>query len=260
MTQYRKKLLNLMLFGYGGLMVLLVALLTGSMLLESNVLYQNSFLTNAIKILISVVDVFAFAVSSAILIYGIYLVGTRALASVYAAFFCMTIFHYVSILCIGWLVFPGTLPETGADLAIFMLEDVVIFTLLDCLRLFIVGFITAKLLAKLENKRNDYNRKAHVLGDKTLEARSIAFPISGFLKFKNPLLAGGVVMAVTYWLTFYVQYVYYDIMTLIKLDVFYGQSLQIFELLANAVLACIGYTVITFILIKLDEIMPKTDE
>lgn len=249
-----------MLFGYGGLMVLLVALLTGSMLLDTNTLYQDSFLTDAIKILISVVDVFAFAISSAILIYGIYLVGARALTTVYAAFFCMTIFHYVAILCIGWLVFPGTLPETVADLAIFMLEDVVVFTLLDCLRLFIVGFVTAKLLAKHEAARKDHNRRAHVLGEEKLLARSVAFPIAGFLKLKNPLLAGAAVMAAVYWLTFYLQYVYYDIMTLIKLNVFYGQSLQIFELLANAVLACIGYTVITFILIKLDEKMPKTDE
>ncbi len=260
MTQYRKILLNLMLFGYGGLMVLLVALLTGSMLLESNVLYQNSFLTNAITIVISVVDVFAFAISSAVLIYGIYLVGARALTTVYAAFFCMTIFHYVAILCIGWLVFPGTLPESVADLAIFMLEDVAVFTLLDCLRLFIVGLVTAKLFAKRETFRKDYNRKAHILGKEPIEAREVAFPIAGFLKLKNPLLAGAAVMAAVYWLTFYIQYVYYDIMTLIKLDVFYGQSLQIFELLANAVLACIGYTVIIFILIKLDEKMPKTGE
>ncbi len=259
MIEYKKKLLNLMLFGYGGLMVLLVAMLTGSMLLDSDVLYQNGFLTNALDIAITVVDVFAFAISTSVLIYGIYLIGARALTTVYAAFLCMTVFHYVAVLCIGWLIFPGTLPETAGELATYMLEDVIIFTLLDCLRLLIIGIITAKILTKRELARKDHNRKASILGDELQDARSVAFPFAKFVSFKNPVQIGLAVMALVYWLTFYIQYVYYDIITLIKLDYLHGMSLQIINLLVNAVLAAICYCIATFILIKLDEKMPKTE-
>ena len=260
MALYKKKLLNRMLYGYGGLMLLIVLLLTGSMVLESNVLFQTGPWLNILAIATSVVDVFAFAVAAAILIYGIYLLGARDLTTVYAAFLCMTVFHYVAVLCIGWLVFPGTLPESVGDLLAYLWEDVIAFVLLDCLRLFVVGFVTCKLLAKREAARKEYNRKANILGNEMQDARSVAFPFAGFLRFKNPLQAGALTMAAVYWLTFYIQYVYYDIMTLIKLNEFYGASLQILTLLANAALACIGYTVVVFVLIRLDEKMPKHDD
>lgn len=259
MVEYKRKLLNLMLYGYGGLMVLLVALLTGSMLLESDVLYQNGFWDNALDIVITVFDVFAFAISVSVLIYGIYLFGARALSTVYAAFLCMTVFHYVAVLCIGWLVFPGTLPESVGDLFMYLIEDVIVFTLIDCLRLFIIGLVTAKLLAKREAARKEYNRKANILGNEMQSARSIAFPFAKFVSFKNPVHVGLAVMALIYWLTFYIQYVYYDIVTLIKLEYLHGMSLQLVNLLVNAVLAAICYCVAAFVLIKLDEKMPKTE-
>ena len=259
MLAYKKKLLHFMLYGYGGLMVLIVALLTGSMLLESDVLYQNGFLDNAADIAITIFDVFAFAISAAVLIYGIYLLGARELSTVYAAYVCLTVFHYVAVLCIGWLIFPGTLPESVGDLLLYLVEDVFVFTLIDCLRLFVIGIVTAKLLSKREAARNEYNRKAQILGNEMQGSRSIAFPFAKFVSFKNPVHIGLMVMALIYWLTFYIQYVYYDIITLIKLDFLYGMSLQLVNLVANAVLAAICYCIAAFILIKLDEKMPKTE-
>lgn len=259
MLVYKKKLLHFMLYGYGGLMILLVALLTGSMLLESDVLYQNGFWDNAVDIVITIFDVFAFAISAAVLVYGIYLLGARELSTVYAAYLCVTVFHYVAVLCIGWLVFPGTLPESVGDLLLYLVEDVLVFTLIDCLRLFIIGIVTAKLLAKREAARKEYNRKARILGEEMQDSRSIVFPFAKFVSLKNPVHIGLIAMALIYWLTFYIQYVYYDIITLIKLDYLYGLSLQIVNLLVNAVLAAICYCIAAFILIKLDEKMPKIE-
>lgn len=260
MITYKKKLLNFMLYGYGGLMLLLVLLLMGSMIFESNVLFQNGPWLNIIAIFISVIDVFAFAAASAVLIYGIYLVGARDLKTIYAAFLSITVFHYVAVLCFEWIVFPGTLPESVGSLLAYLWEDVIAFVLLDCLRLFVVGFVTFKLLAKREAARKEYNRKANILGKEMQDARSVAFPFTGFIRIKNPLQAGVLTMALVYWLTFYIQYVYYDIMALIKLDTFYGASFQILSLLADAAMACIGYTIVTFMLIKMDEMMPKSNK
>ena len=165
----------------------------------------------------------------------------------------------VAVLCIGWLVFPGTLPESVGDLFMYLIEDVIVFTLIDCLRLFIIGLVTAKLLAGREAARKEYNRKANILGNEMQSARSIAFPFAKFVSFKNPVHVGLAVMALIYWLTFYIQYVYYDIVTLIKLEYLHGMSLQLVNLLVNAVLAAICYCVAAFVLIKLDEKMPKTE-
>ncbi len=257
MITYKKKLLDRMLYGYGGLMLLLVLLLTGSMIMESDVLFQTGPWLNILAILTSIADIFAFSIATAIVIYGIYMFGVQELTTIYAAFVCMTVFHYVAVLCIGWLVFPGTLPASVGDLLTYLWEDVIMFVLLDCLRIFIVCFVSAKMLVKREADRKEFNRKANILGNEPMDARSVAFPFAGFIRLKNPLQAGVFAMAIVYWLTFYIQYVYYDIMTLIKLDYFYGASFQILTLLANAALACIGYTIVIFMLIKMDEKMPK---
>ena len=259
MIQYKKKLLNMMLFGYGGSMILLIAMLTALMLLDSNVLYQNGTFVKVIDICISVADVFSFAIAVAVVIYGIYLMNVRSLTTVFSAFVCITIFHYVAVLCIGWLIFPGTLPETIGDLMAYFFEEVIVFVFLDCLRLFLIGLITVKLLAKKELLRRDYNRKTLILGEEQLSARNSIYPLKSFISFKNPVQVGALISAAIYWLTFYVQYVYYDIITIIKLDYFEGASLRLFTLAVNAVLACICYCIAIFILMKFDEHLPKQE-
>ena len=252
-----KKLLQWMLFGYGGSMLLLVAMLTGLMILDSNVIYQGTLLVDAWDICISVVDAVAFALSVVTLIYGIYLVGARALTAVYAAYLCITVFHYVSVLCIGWLIFPGTLPNTPWELAMDFFEEVIVFVFLDCLRLFIIGLVTSKALVKREEALKAYNRKANILSEEQQSARSIAFPLTKFISIQNPVQRGAVAACIVYWLTYYMQYVYYDVVTWIKLDYFEGASLQIFTIAVDAVLAAVCYCIITFILMKLDERNPK---
>lgn len=158
MVIYKQKLLKWMLFGYGGLMLLLIGLSTAARFLNSDVLFQDGLWAIALDIVTAIVDVFAFAFASAVVIYGIYAVGARNMTTVFSAFFSVTVFHYVAILGIGWAIYPGTLPETVEDWLRMALESLVLYILLDCLRLFIVGFVTAKLLAKREAARNDYNR------------------------------------------------------------------------------------------------------
>ncbi len=259
MLQHKRKLLNLMLYGYGGLMILLIGLSTGARLLNSDVLFQDSVWVITLDIIIALIDAFAFAIACATVIYGIYLIGARELKTVYAAFFSVTAFHYVAILCIGWLIYPGTLPGTFGEWLIMMLESLVLYILIDCLRLFAVGFITAKVLAKRENDRIDYNRKAKILGDDQLDSRSIAFPFERVISFKNPLQIGVVTMTAVYWTLFLVQYVYYAVMNLVKLKFWEYIGFQMIELGFYAVMAGVCYCIATYILIKLDEKLPKTE-
>lgn len=257
---YKKKLLALLLIGYGGLMLLLIGMLTGSMLLGSDVLYMDSPVVQILDIAITVVDIFAYAISAVVIIYGIYLYGFKQLTTIYAAYFCITVFHYVAILCIGWLVFPGTLPESAQDLLIRFFEDIVLFILLDCLRIFIIAMITTKLLDKKDALRKEQNAKAAILGAEKQDARAVAFPFARFVSFKNPIQVGVFSTALIYWLTFYFQYIYIDILSLMNFEYVEGFGMQIIYLLLNAVLACICYCIMMFILIKFDEKMPKVQE
>ena len=259
MVIYKQKLLKWMLFGYGGLMLLLIGLSTAARFLNSDVLFQDGLWAIALDIVTAIVDVFAFAFASAVVIYGIYAVGARNMTTVFSAFFSVTVFHYVAILGIGWAIYPGTLPETVEDWLRMALESLVLYILLDCLRLFIVGFVTAKLLAKREAARNDYNRKAKIMGDELQDQRSIAFPFSKFVSIKNPVQVGVLVTAATYWAVFAVQYVYYGAMNLIKLKFWEYIGFQIMELVFYAIMAWVCYCIATFILIKLDEKMPKSE-
>lgn len=249
-----------MLYGYGGLMLLLIGMSTAARLLNSDILFQDSIWVIALDIIIALVDAFAFAVACATVIYGIYLVGHRDMMTVYAAFLAVTTFHYVAILGIGWIVYPGTLPELFEDWLLMVIESLLLYILIDCLRLFIVGFITHKVLIKYETARVEYNRKARILETPPQEARSIAFPLSKFISFKNPVQIGTATVAGVYWAVFFIQYAYYAAMNLIKLKFWEYIGFQIAELGFYAVMACVCYCIATYILMKLDEKMPKSEE
>lgn len=254
---YKKKLLNTLLIGYGGLMLLLIGMLTVSMILTSNVLYLNSILVQALDIAITVVDIFAYSISAAVLIYGIYLYGIKELSTLFSAYLCITVFHYVSILCIGWIVFPGNMPETLQDLLRYILEDVFLFVVLDCVRIFIILLITSKSLSKHNQRMVQQSKKEEILDEEKKNIRDGVFPFTGFISFKNPIQIGIFSTAAIYWLTFYFQYVYIDILSLLKFDYVEGFAMQIIYLILNAVLACICYCIMMFILMKFDEMSLK---
>lgn len=248
-----------MLYGYGGAMLLLVAMSTGASLLNSNVLYQDGFWVIALDVIIALVDVFAFAIATAVVIYGIYLHGSRSMKTVYAAFLATTVFHYVAVLCIGWLIFPGDLPSTVGEWLLMLIESLFLYILIDCLRLFIVGFAFSKRLAKCEALRCEYNRKARILGEEQQSKRSIAFPISNFISIKNPIQIGTLVTTAVYWLVFLVQYAYYAVMNL-RINKFWEYiGFQLIELGFYLIMACVCYCIVTFMMVRLDEKMPKTE-
>ena len=260
MLQNKRKLLNMMLYGYGGLMLLLIGMSTGARLLNSDVLFQDSVWVIALDIIMALVDAFAFAFACATVIYGIYLIGNRAMITVYAAFLAVTTFHYVAILCIGWAIYPGTLPDLLEDWLLMAVESLFLYILIDCLRLFAVGFVTCRVLSKHETARVDYNRKARILAEPLLDARSIAFPLTKFISFKNPVQIGAVMVACVYWTVFFIQYAYYAAMNLIKLKFWEYIGFQIAELGFYAVMACVCYCITIYMIMKLDEKMPKTEE
>lgn len=238
-------------------MLILIGLLIAMMILSNDVLYNNTVVP-ALDILITVIDVFAYAISATVLIYAIYMYGVKENITLYAAYFCITVFHYVSILCIGWMIFPGTLPGTIQELLGFLWTDILLFVLLDCLRVFLIVLITAKLLQKYNANRKEYNRKANILDKEQRDARYGLFPFSKFLSFKNPIQIGAFITAAIYWLTFFFQYLYIDILiSIFGIEYIEGLPMQIVYLLLNAVLAGICYCIIVFVLLKFDEKMPK---
>ena len=255
--QNKKRLLITLLLGYGVLMLVLIGLLIGLMILSNDVLYNNTVVP-VLDILITVIDVFAYAISGTVMIYAIYMYGVKENFTLYTAYLCITVFHYVAILCIGWMLFPGTLPNTIQELLGFLWTDVLLFVLLDCLRVFLIVFITAKLLQKHNTSRKEYNRKANILDKSQRDARFGLFPFAKFLSFKNPIQVGAFVTAAIYWLTYFFQYLYIDILvSAFGIEYIEGLPMQLVYLLLNAVLAAICYCVIIFVLLKFDEKMPK---
>ena len=257
---YKQRLLKILLIGYGGLMLLLIGMLTVSMFLNSDVLYMDTTIVQVLEIAVTFVDILAYAISAIVIIYGIYLYGAKHLTTIYSCYLCITVFHYVAILCIGWMVFPDTLPKSVQELFLSLLENIILFVLFDCLRIFIIALITATLLNKSEKYRLEKNSKSSVLGQEISDARSIAFPFSSFVSFSNPIQIGIFATAVIYWLTYLIQYIYIDILTLIEVEYVEGLGMQLVYLLLNAVLSCVCYCIMMYFVIKLDEKMPKTEE
>ena len=259
MTDYRRKLLNFMLYGYGGLMLLLIAMSTGASLLNSNVLFQDGFWVIALDVVIALADTFAFAIASAVIIYGIYMDGVKSMKTVYAAFLSITVFHYVAVLCVGWLLYPGDLPSTVEEWLLMLIESLFLYILIDCLRLFVVGFVFSRKLAKCEEERCEYNRKARILGEEQQNKRSLAFPFNKFISLHNPIQIGVLTISVVYWVVFFIQYVYYAVMNM-RINKFWEYiGFQCIELGFYLIMACICYCVAMYILVKFDEIMPKNE-
>jgi hypothetical protein len=71
---------------------------------------------------------------------------------------------------------------------------------------------------------------------------------------------GAVMVACVYWTVFFIQYAYYAAMNLIKLKFWEYIGFQIAELGFYAVMACVCYCITTYMIMKLDEKMPKTEE
>jgi hypothetical protein len=258
--QYKKKLLVLLLLGYGILMLALIGMLTVSMILNNDIIYMNGTLVQVIDIAITFVDILAYGISAAVLIYGVYLFGAKALSTLYAAYLCITVFHYVALVCVNWALFPGNLPKSIQDLATCLFEDILLFVALDCLRMFLICFVTVRSMKKVEAKKAILNRTNTLLGSEILDERHGYFPMASFISFKNPIQLGLLATAVIYWLTFYFQHVYITVLSLLKFDYVEGIPMQVIYLLLDAVLACICYCIMLYIMLKLDEKMPKTKE
>ncbi len=257
--QNRKQLLYVMLLGYGLPMLLIVGMVSALMLLETDVIYMDSLLYKALDIAVRIVDILPYAVSAAVIIYGIYSFGYSSLSTLYASYLFITVLHYVLLQCIEWFVFPGSLPQSIQELFTVFFENIVLFVIFDCLRIFLVGLATALLMKKQETKRETLNRTAKLLGNQHIEAREGIFPFASFVSFKNPIQLSIFITAAIYWLTFLVQYVYIDILALLSFDYVEGIWMQPVYLALNAVLACICYCVILFVLIGFDEKMPKKE-
>lgn len=254
---YGKRLMLWVVLGYGLCMLVLIGMLTAQMVLGSNVIYAQSAWMNVLDVAITLVDILAFSFAALPVIYGIYLLGVKEIINMLGAYLCLTVLHYVAIMCIGWGLFG--LPDSVNDLFRQFWEDLLLFVLLDCLRIFLIVFVTAKAFAKHERKRALYNRAASMVGNELQGSRHDIFPLRGFLSLKNPIQVGALTAAIIYWLTFLLQYVYIDILALInfgRIDEFF---MQLIYVLLNAILATVCYCIINYLLMRMDEKMPKTD-
>lgn len=256
-TTYSKRLMLWMVLGYGLCMLALIGMLAAQMVLGSNVIYAQSIWMNVLDIAITLVDILAFAFAAVTVIYGIYLFSFKDITNLLGAYLLLTVLHYVGIVCIGWGLFG--LPESVNDLFKTFWEDILLFVLLDCLRMYLLVLATMKAMSKHERKRALHNRAASMVGNELQGSRQDIFPLRGFISFKNPVQVGAFVAAVIYWLTFILQYVYIDILALIKfgrIDEFFMQFIYV---ILNAILATVCYCIINYLLMRMDEKMPKKD-
>lgn len=257
-NQYGKRLLLWIVLGYGICMLALIGMLIGQMVMNSNVLYSGSLWMTVIDIAITLVDILAYTFAAAAILYGIYLSGIKGLANMPAAYLCLTVLHYVTVMCVGWGLFG--LPETVNELFGQLWSDMLLFVLLDCLRVFLIAFFFTRAIEKHEKKRALHNRAAAMVGNELQGSRHGIFPLRTLLSFKNPIQLGAFVAALIYWLTFIIQYIYIDILSLISFGRVEEFVMQFVYVLLNAILAAICYCIINYMLMKMDEKMPKTDE
>lgn len=255
---YGKKLLLWIVLGYGICMLALIGMLSGQMILGSNVLFADSIWMTVIDIAITLVDILAYTFAVAALIYGTYLFGVKSLSNMLSAYLCLTVLHYVALMGIGWGLFG--LPETVNDLFEQLWSDMLLFVLLDCLRMFIIIFFCAKSIKKHEAKRALHNRAAAMIGNELQGSRHGIFPLRTLLSFKNPIQIGAFTAAIIYWLTYIVQYIYIDILSLISFGRVEEFFMQFIYVILNAILAAICYCIINYMLMKMDENMPKIDQ
>ena len=254
---YGKKLMLWVVLGYGLCMLALIGMLTVQMVLGSDVIYAQTAWMNVLDIAITLVDILAFVFAAVAIIYGLYMFGIKEISGLLGAYLCLTVLHYVAIMCIGWGLFG--LPESANDLFAQFWEDLLLFVLLDCLRIALIIVVTVKALAKHEHKRALHNRAAAMVGNELQGSRHNIFPFRGLVSLRNPVQIGAFSAAVVYWLTFVLQYVYIDILALINFGRIEEFFMQFIYVVLNAILATVCYCMINYLLMRMDEKMPKAD-
>jgi hypothetical protein len=255
--QYSKSLMRCMMVGYGVCMLALIGLLTAQMIVGSNVVYAETAWVNVIDIAVTLIDILGYTIAASTVIYGVYLFGAKGITRELGMFLCLTVLHYVAIMCIGWGLFG--LPETLNDLLSQFWGDMLLFVLLDCLRIALILYFSAKALDKYQKRKHLQNKAAALIGNQTQGAREGIFPLRTLISLKNPIQVGVFAAAVIYWLTFVLQYVYIDILSLIEFGRIEEFFMQIIYVLLNAILATVCYVLINYVLIKMDEKMPYND-
>ncbi len=246
-TAIRKVWLLTTVFSAVGVLLWSLVLAPLYIQLVSDYVYQSSWITNILGYLLDIVDAAVFFITFPALIYGVWRGGLLGSWPIWTTASVAVILKHV-LNFIMTCITDGAIPSWD----IFWNDDLplILPNILMELGQYVVIVLLAALFIFL--KKRQWQINVLVDGDAAGNVRSLAFPFTKIVSFKNPLQATAFVFSILYLLFWVYQHLIYQLSLLVNGLGWDGAAMLVTDLISDLLLASIAYFVMLLMLSYFD--------
>ena len=211
--------------------------------LASDYRYQGSLLVNILGYLLDIVDATVFFVTFPALIYGLWRGGLRGSWPIWTTASLTVLLKYI-LNFIMTCITDGFIPSWH----IFINEDLPL--ILPNILIELGQYLVIMLLALLfiYGKKRQWKINVLIDGKAAGDERSLAFPFTKVVSFKNPLQGAAFVFSILYFLFWVYQHLLYQLVLAVNGVGWDGPVILITDLISDLLLSSIAYFVMLLLL------------
>lgn len=215
--------------------------------LASDYVYQGALITNILGYLLDIVDATVFFVTFPALIYGVWRGGLLGSWPIWTTASVTVILKH-TLNFVMTCVTDGSIPSWD----IFLNDDLplIVPNILMELGQYVVIVLLSFLF--IFGKKRQWRINVLVDGDAAGDERSLAFPFTKIVSFKNPLQATAFVFSILYLLFWVYQHLIYQLARLVNGLGWEGPAMLVTDLISDLLLAGIAYFVMLLLLSHYD--------
>lgn len=211
--------------------------------LSSDYVYQGSWITNILGYLLDIVDATVFLTTFPALIYGVWRKGLLGSWPIWTTASVFVILKHV-LNFVMTCVTDGAIPSWS----IFLREDMPL--IMPNILMEIGQYLVVILLAFLFIffKKRKWQIDVLIDGNAAGDERSLAFPFTKIVSFKNPLQGTAFVFSILYFLFWVYQHLLYQLALLVNGLGWDGTVVLVTDLIFDLLLAGVAYFVMLMML------------
>lgn len=216
--------------------------------LDSNVTYQESFITYVLYYLLHGVEIAVFFAAFAATVYAIWRVGFAKSSSVWVAYHIVTVAKFLVNFVMDCIM-DGSIPS----LDFFFNRDlpkILPLLLLELAQYW--GVILIAVLA-IRGKKRKWQMDVLLDGDQAGDERSLAFPITKLFGLKNPVQAASFGIALFFGVVRVLMHLYYQLVLLVYTNKTDGALIITVDMISDVALALVAYLVMIWLLSSFDK-------
>lgn len=216
--------------------------------LDSNVTYQESFITYVLYYLLHGVEIAVFFAAFSATVYAIWRVGFAKSSSVWVAYHIATVAKFLLNFLMDCIM-DGSIPSPD----FFFNRDlpkILPLLLLELAQYW--GVILIAVLA-IRGKKRKWQLDVLLDGDQAGDERSLAFPITKLFRLKNPVQAASFGIALFFGVVRVLMHLFYQLVLLVYTNKTDGALIITVDMISDVALALVAYLVMIWLLSSFDK-------